>query len=209
MTAATEPEEIPGLFDVSDRKRARDELDEYVARLVERQRQRTGPEQVKAEIQGKIFDFRGLVLLAFLDRAVPLWIEETKTWTFEQRQAKAAEAADLIASGTDGIVAGGAGKCRHKRRPGTKHADDPCAGDALNAIAMGLALGAQQPGGATFECLHWCTQPHPRLVEVDGEIRTVECSGGDRIILGGDAAAMLRLIEERAEAGLADLEVRS
>lgn len=79
-----------------------------------------------------------------LQLAVPLHIDELRNRDDQQRIAVARRCADVVASHGDDLQYGG------KR----------CAA-AFNALALGLAAAAYQPGGVTFaQTLHWCTAPH-------------------------------------------------
>lgn len=84
--------------------------------------------------------------------AVPLWIEEMRPLTTEQRCARAHDAS--------GIIAGGE-KCdelrgRHGSGPSRFATGAPTGDGAIfNAIAMGLALLAFLPGGVTYLDTHW------------------------------------------------------
>ena len=74
---------------------------------------------------------------------VPMWIATTRDWTAEQRQHAAPEAAQTIASHGDALQFGG--------KKG---------GQALNALAKGLALLAHAEGGVTALGIHACIQSH-------------------------------------------------
>jgi hypothetical protein len=78
-----------------------------------------------------------------LQAAVPLWIGRVRAMTLEQRQARAAELAQVIAERGDSIL------FRSGKR-GESAA-------VFNALAEGLAIGAFQPGGVTAFGSHWCT----------------------------------------------------
>lgn len=90
--------------------------------------------------------------------AVPLWIEEMRPLTLEQRAARALDASQIISMGekcdelrgrhgagpallTNGMLATGS----HEGGPGV----------VFNATAMGLALAAFLPGGITYLGTHW------------------------------------------------------
>jgi hypothetical protein len=74
---------------------------------------------------------------------VPLHILELRRWSPERRAAAAADAATTIGSHGDALLFGGR----------------QCA-ETFNALALGLALLAHQPGGVAFAGEHWCTDPH-------------------------------------------------
>jgi hypothetical protein len=96
------------------------------------------------------------VLLLTLQLAVPLTIAEVADWSFEQREEAAREGAAAVAQHGDDLLYGG----RH------------CAA-TFNQLALGLAVGAYQPGGVTFANAHWCVHPHPECPngnEADEEI---------------------------------------
>lgn len=109
--------------------------------------------EMHARMQGRDTDReqREMVKLA-LACAVPLWIEEMRPLTTEQRCARAHDASGIIASGE---------KCdelrgRHGNGP-ARFANGAPTGDGaiFNAIAMGLALLAFLPGGITYLDTHW------------------------------------------------------
>ena len=94
-------------------------------------------------------------LRAVLAQAVPLWIEEVRTWTLEQRCARAVDASGLIAGGEkDDDLRG-----RHGAGP-ANFANGYPNGDGVifNALAMGLALLSYLPGGITYLGVHWETE---------------------------------------------------
>jgi hypothetical protein len=95
-------------------------------------------------------------LRAVLAQAVPLWIEEVRAWTPEQRCARAADASGLIASGEKCDALRG----RHGSGP-SNFANGYPNGDGVifNALAMGLALLSCHPGGITYLGTHWETAP--------------------------------------------------
>lgn len=69
-----------------------------------------------------------------------------------QREASAdGGAADVIAEAGDRLTASGnfTGRDEHRTR-----------GNALSAVARGLALGAMQDGGVTWAGMHWCITAH-------------------------------------------------
>ncbi|MFF4417509.1 hypothetical protein ACFYY8_33710 [Streptosporangium sp. NPDC001559] len=76
---------------------------------------------------------------------VPLAIAELRGTTFEQRQERVAADADLIATQADEMMFG-----KGKKATGV-----------LSATALGIAVGAYQPGGVTVLGLHACVHPHP------------------------------------------------
>ncbi|MBB2914900.1 hypothetical protein FHS43_006212 [Streptosporangium becharense] len=76
---------------------------------------------------------------------VPLNIAALRGTTFEQRRERVAGAADLIAGKADQMMFG-TGKT---------------ATGVLSALAMGIAVGAYQPGGVTVLGVHACADPHP------------------------------------------------
>jgi hypothetical protein len=84
------------------------------------------------------------VLPLTLRLAVPLNIMKMRDWSPERRCEVGRAQATTVASHGDDLMYGG------------KH----CA-DAFNALAMGLAALAYQPGGARFLDLHWCVDAHP------------------------------------------------
>jgi hypothetical protein len=94
------------------------------------------------------------LLTAALAHAVPLWIEEVRPWTVEQRCARACDASGLIATGE---------KCddfRGRHGNGPAHFANRCPngdGTIFNALAMGLALLSYLPGGITYLGTHWET----------------------------------------------------
>lgn len=83
------------------------------------------------------------LMTATLQVAVPLWIEQLRPLTPEQRLARAGELADIVAEHGDIILYRGSKKGETAK--------------AFNALAEGLAIGAYQPGGVTFMGEHFCT----------------------------------------------------
>lgn len=81
------------------------------------------------------------VLMLSLEAAVPLWIEEFRGLTFEEREKIAHEASDIIASKGDVL------QFRAKKKGETAK--------AFNALARGLAVLAYAPGGVTFNGRKW------------------------------------------------------
>lgn len=77
-----------------------------------------------------------------LSAAVPLWIEELRSLTLEQRLARAKGLSDIIAEHGDVILFRGGRKGETAK--------------AFNALAEGVAIGAFQPGGITAFGQHWC-----------------------------------------------------
>lgn len=77
-----------------------------------------------------------------LAAAVPLWIEQLKPLTPDQRIGRTGELAEIIASKGDAIL-----------YRSTKRGESA---KAFNALAEGLAIGAFQPGGVTFAGQHYC-----------------------------------------------------
>jgi hypothetical protein len=77
-----------------------------------------------------------------LSMAVPLWIEELRPLTDEQRLARASGLADIIGSQGDIIL-----------YPSGKKGETA---KAFNALAEGVAIGAFQPGGVTVFGQHFC-----------------------------------------------------
>lgn len=82
------------------------------------------------------------LLIATLQIAVPLAIDEMRDWSQEARLAKAAEYGQVIASenGTDILFL--------SRKKGET-------AKAFNALSRALAALAYQPGGVTFMGQHW------------------------------------------------------
>lgn len=88
---------------------------------------------------------RAQVLFDLLDMLVPLRIHELAPLTDEERRALITP--DLIEAVTvhgDTVVGGAYSRADHLNRR-----------VSLTAIVTGLAVGAYQPGGATFAHLHW------------------------------------------------------
>jgi hypothetical protein len=75
-----------------------------------------------------------------LSAAVPLWIEELKNKPWDELQAMAADAADVVASKGDMLMFRG--------KKGESAA-------AFNALAKGIAILAFCPGGVTTFGLHF------------------------------------------------------
>lgn len=84
-----------------------------------------------------------------LDGLIPLHLMRLADLSEGDRRRLAEQYADGLATGADRLTAPGNFTDRHER------------GQALNALAGGLAIGATQPGGITWAGHHWCTTPHP------------------------------------------------
>lgn len=93
------------------------------------------------------------LLSVCLSLAVPLWIDRVRSWTPEERQAKAHAAGHMVAYGAGAAAVATAGKERGKK--GKKKRPNQGAADVFNAMACGLALLAFCPGGITFAGQHW------------------------------------------------------
>jgi hypothetical protein len=87
-------------------------------------------------------DPRQITLVETLAFAVPLWMDEIRNLTDDQRIARARRCGAMVAERGDVLMFGGkAGK----------------AAEVFNALAEGIAAAAYQPGGITFAGRHWCT----------------------------------------------------
>lgn len=89
------------------------------------------------------------LLADILHGLVPVHLARLAAASGRNRHVFAERYADGIASGADRLTAPGNFDDRRER------------GEALSALAGGLAAGAMQPGGVTWCGLHWCTAPHP------------------------------------------------
>jgi hypothetical protein len=85
-----------------------------------------------------------------LSFAVPLWIDQVREWSPEERQAKAGAASHLIAYGNGAAFVATAGQERGKGKPGE-------VAQVFNSVACGLALLSFCPGGVTWGGQHWET----------------------------------------------------
>jgi hypothetical protein len=89
--------------------------------------------------------------MGLLQVAVPLWMEQFKKLTWQQRMSIRDECLGAICTG-EGAKGGLDGiallACGAKGKPGQ-------VAGAFNALAKALALGALQPGGVTFGPYHW------------------------------------------------------
>jgi hypothetical protein len=84
-----------------------------------------------------------------LSFAVPLWIDRVRDWSFDMRMVRAQAASHLICYGAGAADVATGGKERGKGRK------KGAAAEVFNAIAMGLAILAYQPGGVTWGGNHW------------------------------------------------------
>ena len=82
-----------------------------------------------------------------LEVAVPLWIEDVRSWTTERRMNRAAICGQHIAEKGDVLQFGG------------KKGE---AAEAFNRLAEGLAILAYWPGGVTFSGVRWEAHDVPR-----------------------------------------------
>lgn len=101
---------------------------------------------------------RATLLAVALSFAVPLWIEEVRGMTDEQRAARAHECSRIVSLGekcdeTRGQHGSGPAlmACGEAARGANK--GGPAA--VFNATALGLAIMAFQPGGVTYLGQHW------------------------------------------------------
>lgn len=88
-------------------------------------------------------DPRQIALVESLAFFVPMWMDEIRNLTDDQRVARAKRCGAMVAERGDVLQFGSS-------RPGK-------ATEVFNALAEGLACGAYQPGGITFAGRHWCT----------------------------------------------------
>jgi hypothetical protein len=80
-----------------------------------------------------------------LDAAVPLHIDEMRTWKPRHRADEAHCLAQVITEKGDVLQYGG------QRGEAAR---------TFTALARGLAAAAYQPGGVTFAGRHWCVEAH-------------------------------------------------
>jgi hypothetical protein len=85
------------------------------------------------------------LLRTALSAAVPLWIDQLRGTSFEERQARAHRAAAHVAAHGDVIL------FRSKKKGGTA--------EAFNRLAEGIACAAYQPGGVKVFGLHFEATP--------------------------------------------------
>jgi hypothetical protein len=85
------------------------------------------------------------LLAATLEVAVPMWIEQMRSWPPERVQARAKELAPVIASTADNVL------FRGKKRGQTA--------EAFNRLAEGVACLAFAPGGVKIFGLHFEANP--------------------------------------------------
>lgn len=88
-------------------------------------------------------DPRQITLVETLAFAVPLWMDEIRDLTDDQRIARARRCGAMVAERGD-VLQFGSSKTGK-------------AAEVFNALAEGLACAAYQPGGITFAGRHWCT----------------------------------------------------
>lgn len=98
---------------------------------------------------------RELLTIALV-AAVPLWIEEMRPLTPLQRCARAEDASGIISYGESCDDLRG----RHGSGPallviGARGKPEGAVATVFNAMAMGLAILALQPGGITHLGIHW------------------------------------------------------
>lgn len=94
------------------------------------------------------------LLSVCLSFAVPLWIERVKTWSPEERQAKAHAAGHMVAYGAGAAAVATSGKEKGKGKKRKKRPNQGAA-EVFNAMACGLAILSYCPGGSTFAGQHW------------------------------------------------------
>lgn len=88
-------------------------------------------------------DPRDVALVESLAFFVPMWRDEIRDLTDEQRVARAKRCSSIVGSLGDALQFG-------SRQAGRVT-------EVFNALAEGLACAAYQPGGITFAGRHWCT----------------------------------------------------
>jgi hypothetical protein len=91
------------------------------------------------------------LLAVALQFAVPMWIEQVKAWSHNERQARAHAASDVIAYGGGAAHVATAGKERGRGKKGE-------AAQVFNAIACGLAILSFCRDGVTWAGSHWETR---------------------------------------------------
>jgi hypothetical protein len=86
-----------------------------------------------------------VVLVESLRFAVPLWIEELRDCTPDQRMARASRCATVVGEKGDAL-----------QFKGQSAAARRSTAEAFNRLAEGLAIAAYMPGGVVFAGHHWC-----------------------------------------------------
>lgn len=107
------------------------------------------------------------VLLTVLDGMVAFASVEVSRWSPHRRSQEAQRLADIIGA-ADALIGDAAPPSRHEvatlppphlwAGQGQHRAYRP--GEILAALARGIALGIELPGGVTFAGRHWCGAPH-------------------------------------------------
>jgi len=119
---------------------------------------------------------------------VPLWIDQFRGLSPQERQEIAGRAGQVIGAQGDTLMFGSSRSFGHGAKEMAAHREhgdgrDPggkcrvctagqpsySAGEVLGELARGLACGAFQPGGIRFAGLSWCAA-HPRQRWTDGVI---------------------------------------
>lgn len=104
------------------------------------------------------FGARGDVLATALSCAVPLWIDQVRALSAEDRQRRGVELSRIISLGEKhdeirGQHGAGPALFAVGERARGNNVGGPAA--VFNALAEGLALAAFQPGGVTYLGQHW------------------------------------------------------
>lgn len=106
-------------------------------------------------------------VLTLLDGMVPLAALEIARWSPHRRGQEAQRLADIIGA-ADALI----GDADAPSRPDMETMPPPHLwagegqhrayrpGEILSALARGIAIGCDQPGGVTFAGRHWCAAPH-------------------------------------------------
>lgn len=118
-------------------------------------------------------ELRNSVLITVLDGLVACAAVEVSRWSPCRRDQEAQRLADVISIASE-LFNGAQAPARsekatvpppHLSGPGEK-ARSYRQGEILAALARGIALGREQPGGVTFAGRHWCSAPHEGCPQV-------------------------------------------
>lgn len=132
---------------------------------------RSGPQMIEPQLAamtpGQATAQRNSTLLTVLDGMVAFAAVEVSRWSPYRRGLEAERLADIISIASE-LFNGADAPTRREMKtvppPHLSGLDEKARsyrhGEILGALARGIALGIDLPGGVTFAGRHWCGAPH-------------------------------------------------